>query len=144
VSLPGYAVKDRVNALGGQLRHAAELGVKVGRFLRHVGEGVSLAVNGEEIHVMHLPGHTRCELVVYHPRTRTLFAGDAINEKAGPVTMFGDAKEWRHWVSGLEKLKKLEIERIVPGHGSVCGPEIIDAHIQTIEKRIAGAALEHR
>jgi cyclase len=107
---------------------------------RHVGEEVSLAVNGEEIHVMHLPGHTRCELVVYHPRTKTLFAGDAINGKAGPVTMFGDAKEWRRWVSGLEKLKKLEIEKIVPGHGDICGPEIIDSHIEAIEKRIAGAA----
>jgi cyclase len=107
---------------------------------RHVGEEVSLAVNGEEIHVMHLPGHARCELVVYHPRTRILFAGDAINEKAGPVTMFGDAKDWRRWVSGLERLRKLDIERIVPGHGSVCGPEIIEAHIAAIEKRIAGAA----
>ena len=107
---------------------------------RHVGEEVSLAVNGEESHVIHVPGHTRCELVVYHPKTKILFAGDAINEKAGPVTIFGDAKEWRRWIGGLERLKKLDIEKVVPGHGKVCGPEIIDAHIQTLEKRIAAAA----
>jgi len=92
------------------------------------------------VQALHLPGHAKCELVVYHPRTKTLFAGDAINEKAGPVTMFGDAKEWRRWVTGLERLKKLEISTIGPGHGSVCGPEIIDSHIQSLEKKIAEAA----
>jgi cyclase len=107
---------------------------------RHVGDEVSLAINGEEVIISHLPGHAPSELVVYHPRTKTLFAGDAINEKAGPVTMFGDVREWRKWVAGLEKLKKLEIARIVPGHGNVCGPEIIEAHLKTLEERIKEAA----
>lgn len=107
---------------------------------RHVGEETSIAINGEEVTIMHLPGHTESELVVYHPRTRILFAGDAINERAGPVTMFGDARDWRRWVAGLERLKKLDIEFIVPGHGEICGPEIIDGHIDALEKKIAEAA----
>jgi len=107
---------------------------------RLVGEELSLAVNGEEIAIMHLPGHVPSEVVVYHPRTKVLFAGDAINEKAGPVTMFGDAREWKKWVAGLEKLKKIEIERVVPGHGEITGPEIIDHHIAALEERIAAAA----
>jgi len=106
---------------------------------RHVGEETSIAINGEEVTILHLPGHAECELVVYHPRSRILFAGDAINERAGPVPMFGEAADWRRWVVGLEKLKKLEIETIVPGHGEICGPDIIDDHIATLEKRIAEA-----
>ncbi len=106
---------------------------------RHVGDEVSLAINGEEVVIIHLPGHAPCELVVYHPRTRTLYAGDAINEKAGPVTMFGDVREWRKWVTGLEKLKRMEIETVVPGHGEVCGPEIIDNHIEILERKIGEA-----
>jgi cyclase len=106
---------------------------------RHVGDEVSLAINGEEVAILHVPGHAPSELVVYHPRTKTLYAGDAINEKGGPVTMFGDARDWRKWVTGLEKLQKLEIERIVPGHGDVCGPEIIDEHIEALEGKIAEA-----
>jgi cyclase len=106
---------------------------------RHVGDEVSLAINGEEIVIMHCPGHAPCELVVYHPRTRTLYAGDAINETAGPVTMFGDVREWRRWIAGLEKLRKLEIETIVPGHGEICGRDIIDTHIATLERKIAEA-----
>ena len=106
---------------------------------RLVGEELSLAVNGEEITIMHLPGHVSSEVVVYHPRTRVLFAGDAINEKAGPVTMFGDVRDWRKWVTGLEKLRKMEIERIVPGHGDIAGPDIIDDHIETLEEKIAAA-----
>jgi len=107
---------------------------------RLVGEELSLAINGEEIAIIHLPGHVPSEVVVYHPRTRTLFAGDAINERAGPVTMFGDAREWRKWVVGLEKLKKMEITKIVPGHGEIAGPEIIDDHIATLKGKIEAAA----
>jgi cyclase len=106
---------------------------------RVVGEEVSLAINGEEITITHLPGHAPSELVIYHPKTKILFAGDAINERAGPVTMFSDVREWRKWVAGLEKLKRLEIEGVVPGHGDVCGPGIIDDHIAALEKRIAEA-----
>lgn len=106
---------------------------------RHVGEETSIAVNGEEVTISHLPGHTESELVVYHPRSRTLFAGDAINERAGPVTMFGDAADWRKWVAGLEKLQKLEIDRVVPGHGEITGPEIIEDHIEKLQKKIAEA-----
>jgi len=106
---------------------------------RHVGEETSVAINGEEVTIIHLPGHTECELVAYHPRSRILFAGDAINERAGPVTMFGNARDWRKWVVGLERLKKLEIEAIVPGHGEICGPDIIDDHIASLETKIAEA-----
>jgi len=106
---------------------------------RHVGDEVSLAINGEEVVIIHVPGHAPCELVVYHPRTKTLYAGDAINERAGPVTMFGDVRDWRKWVTGLERIQKLEIERIVPGHGDVCGPETIGEHIEALEAKIAEA-----
>jgi len=107
---------------------------------RHVGEETSIAINGEEVTIMHLPGHTECQLVAYHPRSKILFASDAINERSGPITMFGDPSDWRRWISGLEKLKKLPIEAIVPGHGDICGPEIIDDHIEALEKKIAEAA----
>ncbi|MCD4690596.1 MBL fold metallo-hydrolase [bacterium] len=106
---------------------------------RHVGEELTLAINGEEIMFIHLPGHTRSELVVYHPRSKVLFAGDAINTKAGPVTLFGDVKDWQKWISGLEKLTKLEIEKVVPGHGDIAGPEIIQQHIAALEKKVTAA-----
>jgi len=107
---------------------------------RHVSEELSLAVNGQEIQIIHVPGHARSELVIYHPASRVLFAGDAINEKAGPVTMFGDPGDWRQWVAGLKKLAKLEIEQIVPGHGRICGPETIESHIETLETKIEEAS----
>lgn len=106
---------------------------------RHVAEELSLAVNGHEILILHLPGHAPSELVIYHPESRVLFAGDAVNEKAGPVTMFGDVGEWRKWVAGLKKIQKFEIERIVPGHGNICGPETIDSHIEALERKIEQA-----
>jgi cyclase len=106
---------------------------------RHVGEETSIAINGEEVTIIHLPGHTDSEVVVYHPKSKVLFAGDAINGRAGPVTMFGDPGDWRRWIAGLEKLKKLEIESVVPGHGDVCEPGIIDDHIEKLESKIAAS-----
>jgi cyclase len=106
---------------------------------RHVSEELSIAIDGEEITISHLPGHTRSELVVYHPRSRTLFAGDAINQRSGPVTMFGDLKDWKRWITGLEKLQKLEIEHVVPGHGEITGPDIIGDHIEALKEKVVKA-----
>jgi cyclase len=107
---------------------------------RHVGEETSIAINGEELTIMHLPGHTECQLVAYHPKSKILFASDAINQRSGPITMFGDPSDWRRWISGLEKLKKLPIEAIVPGHGDICGPYIKNDHVEALEQKIAEAA----
>ncbi len=107
---------------------------------RHVGEETSIAINGEEVTIMHLPGHTECELVVYHPRSRVLFAGDAINQRAGPGhDVRRSAQTGGSGSSGSRDCGSSTIETIVPGHGELCGPEIIDEHIVTLEERIAEA-----
>ncbi len=40
----------------------------------------------------------------------------------------------------MEMLKKLEIEKVVPGHGDIAGPEIIEQHIAILERKLAEAA----
>ncbi|MDH4258463.1 MAG: MBL fold metallo-hydrolase, partial [Candidatus Aminicenantes bacterium] len=74
-----------------------------------------LNIDGEEIHILVTPGHVPDELSVYHPGSRTLFAGDAIYEGSRLTTRFGGPEEWKLWISHLERFKKLDIAIIVPG-----------------------------
>lgn len=92
-----------------------------------------LNIDGDEIHLLYTPGHVNDEIVVYHPKSRTLFGGDAIYEGMYPNARFGGQKEWRLWISHLERLKKLEIDLIVPGHGKLSPIELLDRNISYLK-----------
>lgn len=95
-----------------------------------------LNIDGDEIHVLVTPGHVPNELSVYHPKSKTLFAGDTIYEGSELTTRFGGPVQWKIWISQLERLKKLEISNIVPGHGKLCGKEEIDRNINYLKREI--------
>lgn len=88
-----------------------------------------LHLDGDELHLLYAPGHEHDELVVYHPRSRTVFAGDALYEGMSPNTRFGGPAEWRTWIQHLERLKELDILTIVPGHGKLSSASLIDENI---------------
>lgn len=93
-----------------------------------------LNIDGEEIHLLATPGHVPDELSVYHAKSRTLFAGDAIYEGMRPHAKFGGPDEWKLWISQLERLKQFDIKTIVPGHGNLCSKEVIDQNISSLQK----------
>ena len=66
-----------------------------------------LNIDGTEIQILCTPGHVDNEISVYVPHARALFAGDAIYEGTDLTTRFGGPDEWRQWIAGLERLKKL-------------------------------------
>jgi len=94
-----------------------------------------LKIDEAEIHLLVTPGHADDEIVVYHPKSRTLFGGDAIYEGMPPNTRFGGEKEWRLWISHLERLKKMEINVIVPGHGNLGSVDLLDRNIDYLKAR---------
>ncbi len=101
-----------------------------------IDQDTVLTIEGEEIHVLVTPGHVPSELSVYYPRSKTLFAGDTIYEGSELTTRFGGLVEWKLWITQLERLNKLEISTIVPGHGKLCAKEEIDRNINYLRKRI--------
>jgi len=96
-------------------------------------EDTSLQIDGDSILLLHTPGHVPSEITVYHPKSKTLFAGDTIYEGMPLNTKFGGQKEWRMWIQSLEKLDELDIETIVPGHGRICGRDEIQRNITYLE-----------
>lgn len=95
-----------------------------------------ITIDGEAIHLLFTSGHTVDEIVVYHPKSKTLFAGDAIYEGSRPTMRFGERDDWKIWITHLQRMKKLDIETIVPGHGKVCGKEEIDRNIGCLEEAL--------
>jgi len=94
-----------------------------------IEDDTTLHIDDEEIQLLYTPGHVSSEISVYHPASKTLFAGDTIYEGMPLTTRFGGPREWQQWIESLERLKKLEIEKIVPGHGKICGMEEIERNI---------------
>ncbi len=79
-----------------------------------LSHSMTLYRGGREILLMFLGrGHTAGDVVVYLPEKRVLITGDLLT--AG-LNYMGDGY-LREWVETLERLKSLEIDMILPGHG---------------------------
>jgi glyoxylase-like metal-dependent hydrolase (beta-lactamase superfamily II) len=91
-----------------------------------------LDLGGNEIRLLVCPGHVPDQIVVYHPRSQTLFGGDTIYESRSPNTRFGGPQEWSRWITELQRLKGLDISTVVPGHGKLSGKDILDQNIESL------------
>ncbi|MGC9310376.1 MAG: MBL fold metallo-hydrolase [Candidatus Aenigmatarchaeota archaeon] len=66
--------------------------------------------------VIHTPGHTNGSICLYDPKNKVLVSGDTLFAGSFgrfdlPTGSFGDMK------ASLEKLRKLDIDLLLPGHG---------------------------
>jgi cyclase len=69
------------------------------------------------------PAHTTNDVVAWVPERKALFTGDVIFNQGTPFALMGSIAGW---LQALDVLRALGPETIVPGHGPVCGPEVID------------------
>ena len=85
-------------------------------------------------------GHTESDAVLFLPRQRVLFAGDLVVVKTHPNITSGDPDQW---LRILERMRRLGVERIVPGHGPVVGPEALDSVAEYLETLLRLGEEEH-
>ncbi|MEU4832174.1 MBL fold metallo-hydrolase [Streptosporangium sp. NPDC023615] len=76
-----------------------------------------------EVRHIGLPAHTTNDSIVWIPERSLLFAGDLVFNGGTPFVMMGSVTGA---ITALDRLRELGAETIVPGHGDVCGPEVID------------------
>jgi len=76
-----------------------------------------------ELHHFGTAAHTTNDVVAWIPEHRVLFSGDLLFNGGTPFVLMGSVAGS---LVALDCLMELEPEVIVPGHGDVCGPEIID------------------
>ncbi|MDB5583663.1 MAG: beta-lactamase protein [Bradyrhizobium sp.] len=86
-------------------------------------------------------GHTAGDIVAWHPRTKTLFAGDLVEAEAALYT--GDAFHFDWSTTTLDKLKSFRAEHLVGGRGAVAhGVAATDAAIEQTRGFLKGM-IEH-
>jgi cyclase len=77
-----------------------------------------------EVRYVGTPAHTTNDSIVYIPDRSVVFAGDLLFNGGTPFALMGSVSGWIHVLEDV--LRPLGAEILVPGHGPVCGPEVID------------------
>lgn len=72
------------------------------------------------------PAHSPNDTVVWLPDQRVLFAGDLAMSGVTPFVLMGSVAGS---IGALERLRSLGARTVVPGHGPVCGPEVLDENL---------------
>lgn len=84
---------------------------------------LTLFVDDLEVQLIFVgPAHTTNDVVAWIPERRLLFAGDIVFNGGTPFALGGSIGGW---LDALDVIEALAPERIVPGHGLVCGPEVL-------------------
>jgi cyclase len=78
---------------------------------------LTLYLGKHSFHILEMPGHTPAMTAVYVPEERLVFTSD--NIVGSTPVMFEAVPDG--WMESLDKLEKLDVDIIVPGHGGVCG-----------------------
>jgi len=77
-----------------------------------------------EVRYVGTPAHTTNDSIVHVPERGVVFAGDLLFNGGTPFALMGSVSGW---IEVLETvLRPLGAPTLVPGHGPVCGPEVID------------------
>jgi cyclase len=101
-----------------------------------IGSAMTLWCNGQPVEIIHFGGHTASTLGVHVPAEGILFAGDVV--VAGCHPFVGDANS-RQWIEALERIRRMDLRTIVPGHGQPSGPEIVTPlydYLQELRARV--------
>lgn len=91
--------------------------------------GASLDLEGEELQLIPLPGHTRDSIGVYLPDRRILVAGDAVMDL--PFVWFGDSGQA---IQSLREVQRLRPRLILQGHGPPCSYERVASDVRYLER----------
>jgi len=98
-----------------------------------------LRVGDHTFHCLHTPGHTPGQLAVHVPEERVVFTGDTIFSGCQTWLMTSNVAEW---LDALERIRTLDVDWIVPGHGPVVSQQYLDvqrSHLMEWKTAVATA-----
>ncbi len=87
-----------------------------------LSERLTIYCGGHTFRLINMPGHTAYQLAVFIPEERVIFTSDNV---------VGRVQAWLHqalpdqWLESLKRLQELDADTLVPGHGSVVGPDYL-------------------
>jgi cyclase len=100
---------------------------------------LTLRVGDHTFNLLHTPGHTPGQLAVHVPEERVVFTGDTIFSGCQTWLMTSDVEQW---LAALERIRGLDVDWIVPGHGPVVTKQYLDvqrSHLMEWKTAVATA-----
>jgi glyoxylase-like metal-dependent hydrolase (beta-lactamase superfamily II) len=82
-------------------------------------EEFEIDLGGFDVQILLTPGHTKTNVSVYNEKDKVIYCGDCVLPDFIPNLEEGNNPEWHNWIESLEKIKSLDIEILLPGHGNV-------------------------
>ena len=88
-------------------------------------EGLDLYVDDLRVELRYIggPAHTTNDVVAWVPERRVLYAGDLVFNGGMPFVLMGSVSGS---LQAIDRVRQFGADTIVPGHGEVCGPEVLD------------------
>jgi cyclase len=83
---------------------------------------LTLRVGDHTFQLLHTPGHTPGQVAVYVPEERVVFTGDTVFNECQTWLMTSDVPQW---LDALERIRSLDVDHLVPGHGPVTTPKYL-------------------
>jgi cyclase len=115
-------------------------------YYRDPNKGTIVFTGDIELHVgyhtfalVHTPGHTPGQTTVYVPEERVAFTGDTLFSGCQTWLMTSDVDQW---VAALDRIRQLDVDWLVPGHGPVVTKQYLDvqrAHLLAWKSAVADA-----
>ena len=85
---------------------------------------LTLHVGDHTFEILYTPGHTPGQVAVHVPEERTVFTGDTIFNGCQTWLMTSNVDQW---LEALERIRQLDVDHVVPGHGPVTTLVAVDA-----------------
>ncbi len=99
---------------------------------------LTLRVGQHTFELLHTPGHTPGQIAVYVPDERVVFTGDTVFSQCQTWLMTSDVDQW---LSALDRIRSLDVDRLVPGHGPVTDLLSLDCQRATLLEWTAAVAV---
>jgi cyclase len=77
---------------------------------------LTLHLGDHTFEIIHTPGHTPGQVAVHVPEERVVFTGDTIFSGCQTWLMTSNVDQW---LEALERIRQLDVDHLVPGHGPV-------------------------
>ncbi|MFC1971088.1 MBL fold metallo-hydrolase [Chloroflexota bacterium] len=87
-----------------------------------LSQRLTLYVGEHTFQLINMPGHTPYQVAVYIPEERVVFTSDNVFHKLQAFLYQALPYEW---LESLERLKEIDADVLIPGHGSVCDKNYI-------------------
>jgi glyoxylase-like metal-dependent hydrolase (beta-lactamase superfamily II) len=101
-------------------------------------DGQTIHAGGASLEVLHTPGHTRDHLCFWLKEEKGLFSGDLVMS-GSTVVIAPPEGDMAAYLTSLERLRRLPLDRIYPGHG-----DVINEPAQLLEHYVEHRLLRER